>query len=167
MLQKKLKRTMKALVTNWILSTYKLHNKVHERALRIVSKNNFSSFEKLLSKSKPVTVHERNLLTLATGMYTVLNSLSSEIKKVTLKLKLTTVILLTRSYFSKEMLKTVRCDLETMSYTSPKIWDLVPNEMKQVTPLNELKTKIKIWKLENGPCRLSRSYLPELTFGVA
>lgn len=100
-------------------------------------------------------------------MYTVLNSLSSEIKKVTLKLKLTTVILLTRSYFSKEMLKTVRCDLETMSYTSPKIWDLVPNEMKQVTPLNELKTKIKIWKLENGPCRLSRSYLPELTFGVA
>ena len=64
------------------------------------------------------------------------------------------------------MLKTVRCDLETMSHTGPKIWDLVPNKMKQVTPLNEFKTEIKIWKLENCPCRLSRSYLPELTFGV-
>ena len=133
---------MKALATIWLLSTHILYNKVHGGA--------------------SVTIYERNLLKLATGMYTVSNSLSSEIKKVTLNLKLTTVILLTRSYFPKEMLKTVRCDLETMSHTGPKIWDLVPNKMKQVTPLNEFKTEIKIWKLENCPCRLSRSTFQNL-----
>ena len=31
-----------------------------------------------------------------------------------------------------------------MSYVGPKIWDLVPKEMKHVSTLNELKAKIKI-----------------------
>ena len=30
------------------------------------------------------------------------------------------------------------------SYMAPKIWGLVPKEMKQVTTLNEFKAKIKI-----------------------
>ena len=51
-------------------------------------KEHFSSFEELLSKGKSVTVHERNLLTLAIEMYKILNSLSPEIMKEILKLKL-------------------------------------------------------------------------------
>ena len=35
---------------------------------------------------------------------------------------------------------------------TPKIWDLVPKEMKQVITLNEFKVKIKLWELENCPC---------------
>ena len=46
---------------------------------------------------------------------------------------------------------------------APKIWDLVPKEMKQVTTLNEFKAKIKIWKL-NCPCQLCRTYLPQIGF---
>ena len=34
--------------------------------------------------------------------------------------------------------------------------------MKQVKTLNELKVKIKIWKLANSPCRLCRTYLPQI-----
>ena len=51
-----------------------------------------------------------------------------------------------------------------MSYIDPKIWDHVPKEVKQVTTLNEFKVKIKIWKLENFPYQLSRSYLPQIGF---
>ena len=51
--------------------------------------------------------------------------------------------------YSKRNVKTVRYGLQTMSYMGPKIWDLVPKEMKQVTTLNEFKAKFKIWKLEN------------------
>ena len=47
---------------------------------------------------------------------------------------------------------------------APKIWNLVPKEMKQVPTLNELKAKIKIWKLENCPCRLCRTYLPQIGY---
>ena len=51
--------------------------------------------------------------------------------------------------FSKRNVKTVSYGLQTISYEGPKIWGLVSKEMKQVSALNELKTKIKIWKLEN------------------
>ena len=51
-----------------------------------------------------------------------------------------------------------------MSYMGPKISDLVPKEMKQVTTLNEFKATIKIWKLGNCPYRLSRTYLPQIGF---
>ena len=63
------------------------------------------------------------------------------------------------SYFPKEMLKQL-----DMDYMGPKIWDLVPKEMKQVTSLYEFKAKINIWKLENCPYRLSRTYLPQIGF---
>ena len=33
---------------------------------------------------------------------------------------------------------------ETKNYMAPKIWDLVPKEIKQVTTLNKFKAKIKM-----------------------
>ena len=53
--------------------------------------------------------------------------------------------------FSSRNVKTVRYALQTISYMAPKIWNLVPKEMKQVTTLNGFKAKIKIWQLENCP----------------
>ena len=35
-----------------------------------------------------------------------------------------------------------------MSYMEPKIWDLLPEEIKHVTTLNEFNAKMKISKLE-------------------
>ena len=49
-------------------------NRVHERALRIVYKNKFSSFENLLEKDKVVKIHVRSLQVLVTEM---LNPLSA------------------------------------------------------------------------------------------
>ena len=66
-------------------------------------------------------------------------------------------------FFSRNI-KTVRYGLQTISYMTPKIWDLVPKEMKQVTTLNEFKAKIKIWKFENCPRRLCRTYLPQIGY---
>ena len=62
--------------------------------------------------------------------------------------------------FSSRNIKTVRYGLQTISYMAPKIWDLVP----KVTTLNQFKAKIKIWKLKNYPCRLCRTYLPQIGF---
>ena len=62
--------------------------------------------------------------------------------------------------FSKRNVKTVRYGLQTMHYTGNKIWDLVPKEKKQITTMNEFKTKIKIWKLR----KLSLPTLQNLPF---
>ena len=71
---------------------------------------------------------------------------------------------LNKFIFPKEILEHVTYGLQTMSYMAPKIWDLVAKEMKKATTLNEFKAKIKIWKLENCPYRLSRTYLPQIDF---
>ena len=54
-------------------------NKLYERELKIVYNDHFLSFEELLSKDKFVTVHQRDLQTLATEMYKILNGLSPDI----------------------------------------------------------------------------------------
>ena len=70
--RKKLRIIMKAFVSSqfaycpliWMFHSRQINhkiNKLHERALRIVYNDHFSSFEELLSKDKSVTVHQRNL----------------------------------------------------------------------------------------------------------
>ena len=51
-------------------------NKINESALRIIHKDNNSNFEKLLSKSDLVSVHQRNLQLLLTKIYKTVNYLN-------------------------------------------------------------------------------------------
>ena len=51
-------------------------SKLHERALRLVYKNNTSSFEELLAMDNSYTVHHRNVQKLAIEMYKIQNDLS-------------------------------------------------------------------------------------------
>ena len=88
-------------------------------------------------------------------MHKILRSISLEIMKLIFN-TLESLIL------SKRNVKTVRNRLQTMSYMGPKIWDLLNKKMKQVSPLNEFYAKIKIWKLEKCPYRLSRICLPQI-----
>ena len=50
-------------------------NRLYERCLRIVHSEKTSSFEKLLEKDGSVTIHTRNLQTLATEMFKVYKNL--------------------------------------------------------------------------------------------
>ena len=51
-------------------------NKLHERALRLVYKNENLTFQDLLELDKSVTVHQKNLQKLATEMHKAENNLS-------------------------------------------------------------------------------------------
>ena len=57
-------------------------NKIHERALRLVYKNEtFLSFDDLLKRNKSVSIHQKNLQILATEIYVTKNDLGSKIMK--------------------------------------------------------------------------------------
>ena len=54
---------------------------------------------------------------------------------------------------------TVIYGTETLSHLGPKIWALVPEEMKEVPSLIEFKRKIKQWKPVGCPCKLCKTYI--------
>ena len=58
--------------------------------------------------------------------------------------------------------KSVRHGTESVSYLGPKIWDLVPNEIKESESLNGFKFKIKRWVPEGYPCRICKIYLGQV-----
>ena len=97
-------------------------------------------------------------------MYKILNGLSPDIMQDIFKTKGNYYNTRNAPAFSTRYIKTVRYGLQTISYMAPKLWNLLPKEMKQITTLNEFKPKIKSWKLENCPHRLCRTYLPQTGF---
>ena len=66
----------------WMFHSKKLNhriNNIHERGLRIVYNDYVSSFDQLLTKDNSVTIHIRNIQTLAIELYKVVKGLSPSI----------------------------------------------------------------------------------------
>ena len=61
--------------------------------------------------------------------------------------------------FLREKANSTSHGLESIRILGPKIWDLLPNEMKLVENINSFKEKIKKWKVVNCPCRLCKVYV--------
>ena len=66
--------------------------------------------------------------------------------------------------FNTRNVRTVTHGTETLSYLGPKIWAIVPNEIKDSESLNEFKRKIKKWKPDKCPCRICKTYVSGLGF---
>ena len=47
---------------------------------------------------------------------------------------------------------------ETISSLAPKIWELVPNEIKNATSLGLFKKQFKLWRADKCVCRLCNIY---------
>ena len=63
------------------------------------------------------------------------------------------------SEFGRPIVRSVISGTESISFLGPKIWDIVPNELKQLETANAFKRDIKKWKPLNCPCRLCRLYI--------
>lgn len=86
---------------------------------------------------------------LATEMYKKITRLSTDISEGIFETKNNYYNTRNAPVFSAKNMKTVIYGLQTISYTAPKIWDIM---MKQVTTVNEFKVKMKIWKSEYCTC---------------
>ena len=104
-------------------------NKIQERSLRIVYNDEKSTFKQLLKKDKSFTIHERNIQALGVELCKVLNGLSPEIMKKVLPIK-DTKKYSSSSMFITRNVHTVTYGTETLSHVSPKIWAIIPSEIK-------------------------------------
>ena len=90
-------------------------NRLYERCFRIVHSDKTSSFEKLLEKDGSVTIHTRNLQTLATEMFKVYKNLSPAIIADLFHVRQNNYNLRHDSYFAIPNVKSVHHGTESLS----------------------------------------------------
>ena len=56
--------------------------------------------------------------------------------------------------FARRNVPSVFRGTESISFPGPKIWEIVPSELKELETANDFKREIKKWKPENCPCGL-------------
>ena len=67
--------------------------------------------------------------------------------------------------FRREKIKTIMAySPESARYFGPKMWELVPNNIKYNNSLSKFKKLIKSWKPEACSCRLCKTYIAQVVF---
>ena len=104
-------------------TTHSPINNIHERALRIVYKDNNSQ---LLEKASSITIHHRNLQVLVIEVYKALNNLSSSLMSALCKLKETKYSFRNETALLSSNKKTTNYGINSLNHLAPKILDFVP-----------------------------------------
>ena len=66
--------------------------------------------------------------------------------------------------FHSYNVKTVLYGTDTLSYLGPKIWNLVPFDIRDSVTEQISRQKIKKYEPDRYPCRLCKIYVPNLGF---
>ena len=150
----------------WMCHSRKLNNrinKIQERGLRIVYDDVNSTYEELLTKDGTVTVHEKNIQKLAIEMYRVINNCSPDIMKDIFQIK-EKDIYKSKFPFKSNNVKTVNYGTHSLRYLGPKVWSMLPENLKKLNTLEEFKLKIRQWKPIGCICRLCKNYVHGVGF---
>ena len=105
-------------------------NSLHERALRVVYNDFRSSFHQLLQKVNSVTIHQRNLQSLAIEISKVHNSIAPRIMKDVFEIKKYQYNFRRDVRLQRRNVNTVLYRTETIASLGPQIWKLVPENLK-------------------------------------
>ena len=147
----------------WMLHSCCNNNKIkhlHETCLRLTYCDKTSSYEELLEKDGSVSIHHRNIQSLATEMYKVKNAI---VPMITVNVFCPNpenhYNLRNHSDFRVPFARTVYHGTESISSLGPKIWDIVPAELKQNQSLNSFKKSIRKWVPHDCPCRFCKRYI--------
>ena len=65
---------------------------------------------------------------------------------------------------TRQRVNSVRYGSKSVSFLAPKIWDILPNEIKNSETLNAFKLKIKNWIPQECPNRLCKTYVSQVGF---
>ena len=66
--------------------------------------------------------------------------------------------------FETSMPHSNRFGLNSITYRSNQLWNLVPDNMKQSKTLASFKQALKSWKCLSCPCTLCKTYVPNLGY---
>ena len=134
-------------------------NHLPERALRIVYNDNESTFEDLLKKDNSVSIRHKNIRLLGIESYKVKNTLSTHLMSEIFNLRNIDSNLRSKTDFKQDPVNTVSYGLKSLRYLAPKIWNIIPREIRNSSSLTEFIRNIKLWIPKHCPCTLCRIYI--------
>ena len=105
-------------------------NHLHGRSLRIVYKDNISSFEALLKKDRSFTIHQRNVQSPAIELFKVKGNLSHNIINDIFQTRKINYNLTSQTGFASICVNTNKFGLNLLRYFASKVWSMVPLENK-------------------------------------
>ena len=140
-------------------------NQLHEQCLWIVYNDKESNFNEILVKDCSVSIHHQNLQKLAVKIFKVSRGLSPEIVNKLFQFREQIPYeLRQRCQFQILWVHSVFSGTESLKFLGPKVWALVPNEMKQLESLGKFRNAIKQWKPTFCPCGLCKRYIHRIGF---
>ena len=138
-------------------------NRLHEKCLRLIYNDKRSSFEDHLEKDNSVSIHHRNLQALVIEMFKVHTKTSPEIMQDFFQvMEQGNYNLQNQTDFVSPQVKSVSQGLESIRFLVLKIWESLPDDLKNKESATSFKTAIKRWKPESCSCHLCKTYLQNI-----
>ena len=101
-------------------------NHLHERALRIAYKDYIGSFEDLLKRDKSVTIHHRNIQSLAIELFKVKQNLSNSVLCNIFQTRSISYNVRSQTDFIRSNACTSQYGLNSMRCFASKVWQMIP-----------------------------------------
>ena len=152
----------------WIFYNPSLNHKInrlHERCFQIIYSDKKSSLDELLDKDESVSIHHQNIQKLGIEIFKVFNGENPQIVNEIFHVRDETSYELRQgSCFRIPLVNTVFSGTESIRFLGPKIWELIPNDIKCLENLRDFKTAKKKWKPTSCPCTVCKTYLHGVRF---
>ena len=139
-------------------------NHLHERSLRIVYKDNISSFEDLVKRDKSFTIHQSNIQSLAIELFKAKGNLSNNIMYDIFQTRKINYNLRSQTDFASNCVNTNKFGLNSLRYFASKVWNMVPLEIKNSGSVEIFKIKSRNWEPKDCYCYLYKTYINNLGF---
>ena len=132
-------------------------NRLHERCLRVIYNDKTSSFEQLLENDNSVSIHHRNIQTLAIEMYKVTNGLSPEIMNEIFQIREESRYNLRYTFqFTIPLIHSVYNGRESVSYMALKYGSLFHTLSSRLILSQDLKKQLRNGSLVTAPADFAK-----------
>ena len=140
-------------------------NSVQKRALKLVYQDSHDlTFQELLTKDKSIRVHQKNLQLLINEIFKSKTGVSPELMNDIFHFVEKPYNLRSNYTLERKRDHTVYHGSESLSSLAHKLWNRLPNLIKNSAFLKEFKTKINTWEFDRCPCKTCKKYVERVEF---